>query len=254
MQYKKEQCEKKINLCRQKLRKLPPGNLYITKNGHHFKWYSYSADKSEYISKKDRAHAEQLAYRKYLTYLLQESEQEKKAIELYMKCCPSDSPLSLNLLSDPEYQSLLSPFLTPISKELQDWITSPYSKSDFHPENLNIKAISGNYVRSKSEAMIDMFLTTNQIPFRYECPLIFAEKTIYPDFTIRHPKTGDFYYWEHFGLMDDSEYCNSAMSKLKLYTSCGIIPMIRLITTYETQTNPLSPFDVEYLVKRFFLE
>ena len=77
--------------------------------------------------------------------------------------------------------------------------------------------------------------------------------TFYPDFTIRHPKTGEIIYWEHFGLMDDPSYYQKTFSKLQLYASYGIIPSINLITTYETQEHPLSADIVEKIVKHYFL-
>ena len=97
-------------------------------------------------------------------------------------------------------------------------------------------------------------LFVNKIPFRYECELQLGEIFIYPDFTIRHPKTGEIYYWEHFGRMDDSKYNKNVPSKLQLYISNGIIPSIQLITTYETIENPLSSEKVESLIREYFLE
>ena len=74
-----------------------------------------------------------------------------------------------------------------------------------------------------------------------------------PDFTIRHPKTGEFYYWEHFGLMDDPAYSKNAYSKLQFYASCNIIPSIQLITTFETKDIPLSSEMIESLIEYYFL-
>jgi len=96
-------------------------------------------------------------------------------------------------------------------------------------------------------------LYTNHIPFRYECPLILGDTTLYPDFTIRHPKTGNTYYWEHFGLMDNPTYSQNAYSKLQLYSTHGIIPSINLITTYETKNAPLGTDIVEKIIKHYFM-
>ncbi len=130
---------------------------------------------------------------------------------------------------------------------------SSYPKNENHIENLIHKTYSGNLVRSKSEALIDMFLYKNRIPFRYECPLKLGDVYVYPDFTIRHPRTGEFFYWEHFGMMDDLNYSKNAYSKLQLYTSHGIIPTIQLITTYETKKHPLDAEMVERIVEQYFL-
>ena len=35
------------------------------------------------------------------------------------------------------------------------------------------------------------------IPFRYECALTLGNTTVYPDFTIMHPNTGELIYREH---------------------------------------------------------
>jgi len=97
-----------------------------------------------------------------------------------------------------------------------------------------------------------MALYVHKIPFRYECALNLGGITLYPDFTLRHPQTGEFYYWEHFGLMDDEVYSANTSSKLQLYTSCGIIPGIQLITTYETKEYPLSTETIEKTIDYYF--
>lgn len=132
-------------------------------------------------------------------------------------------------------------------------MTSPYEHNTKYKEQLIHKTSSGNLVRSKSEAMIDMFLYMNRIPFRYECALQLGDTTLYPDFTIRHPQTGELYYWEHFGRMDDPFYYKNVFSKLHLYTSHGIIPSIHLITTYETKENPLSSEIIEKIIEHYFI-
>lgn len=58
--------------------------------------------------------------------------------------------------------------------------------------------------------------------------------------------------WEHFGLMDDESYSQNTSSKLQLYTSCGIIPGIQLITTYETKEYPLSTEVIEKTIHYYF--
>ena len=130
---------------------------------------------------------------------------------------------------------------------------SPYEKNTKYQEPLIHKSLSGNLLRSKSEAIIDMLLYTNRIPFRYECELLLNDISMYPDFTIRHPRTGQTYYWEHFGMMENPAYSKNACSKLQLYTSHGIIPSIHLITTYETKENPLNADFAEKIIRHYFL-
>lgn len=191
--------------------------------------------------------------KKYLSLCLEELEKEKRAIQFYLKHHDSDCKSEQLLTQSSEYQKLLSPYFTPLSEGLTEWMNSPYEQNTSYSEHLTNKGFSGNFLRSKSETIIDMILHMHRIPFRYECALHLGESTIFPDFTIRHPKTGDFYYWEHFGLMDDPSYANNAFSKLQLYNSHGITPSVQLITTYETKEHPLSAEVVEKIVEHYFL-
>lgn len=234
-------------------KKLPKGKLICAANGKHFKWYRSYGKRRTYIKKEKRMLAEQLAYSTYLSYLEKKLLKEKCAIEFYLRHYNPDSGKLERLLNHPEFRQLLSPFFRPISEELSQWMKSPYDQNTKYPEFLKYPCASGNLVRSKSEALIDMVLYMNQIPFRYECALQIGDITIYPDFTIRHPRTGKVYYWDHFGLMDKPSYCTTTCQKLHTYTSHGIIPSINLITTYETEEHPLNTETVERIVREYFL-
>lgn len=243
----------KINSIKNQLSHLPDGTFVCSQNGSRYKWYQSDGHTKTYIPKKNRKLAEELAFKRYLLLSLDELEKEKSAIECYLKHF-SPSYKAEQLLSDsPEYQNLLSPYFKPISQELTEWMQEPYEHNSLCPEHLVHKSSSGNILRSKSEAMIDMILHVNHIPFRYECALQLGKITVFPDFTIRHPETGNFYYWEHFGMMDDISYSGKTYSKLQLYNSHGIIPSIQLITTYETKDHPLSIDMIEKIIKHYFL-
>lgn len=187
-----------------------------------------------------------------MSSLLSDLQQEKQAIELCLKGYSKPSSVDL-LLSNPEFQTLLAPYFTPLSQDLSDWMNSSYEQNPKHPENLIHKSTSGHLLRSKSEAIIDMFLFMHKIPFRYECALLLGELKFYPDFTIRHPRTGTFYYWEHFGLMDNPTYSQNAYSKLQLYTTHGIIPSVQLITTFETKDHPIDADTINKIIEHYFL-
>lgn len=249
-----QRLKSQINSLQSQLSEFPDGKLICTHNGAYHKWYHSDGRKQTYIPRKNHQLIEKLATKKYLLLLLEDLIHEQKAIELYLNRHSSYDNQSEKLLNDAsEYKELLSPFFTPISEELLAWTKSPYARNDKYPEQLIHKTLSGNYVRSKSESMIDMFLYKNKIPFRYECALQIEDVTFYPDFTIRHPKTGKLFYWEHFGLVDEPVYCQNMHSKLQRYTSHGIIPSIQLITTYETKEHPLSPDLVEKIIAYYFL-
>ena len=232
---------------------MPSTNLICAKNGKTYKWYQTDGKKHQYLPKSQRRLAEKLASKKYLSLLRDDLLREKEAIHLYLNRHNWEINKSDQLLLDnPEYQKLLLPYFKPTSKELHEWMNTPYDKLTQHPESLIHKAPSGNLVRSKSEAIIDMVLHTNKIPFRYECPLELNNCTLYPDFTIRHPQTKETFYWEHFGLMDDEEYQERTRFKLKKYIDNGIFPTLNLITTYEDKEHPLSIKVAKDIVSQYF--
>ncbi len=246
--------EKEINRIQNELTSFPEGTLICAKNGSFIKWYVSKNKKPEYLPKAKRAYAEKLAVKKYYTDKLELMLKEKKAIQHYLEQHPSDFDGTADkLLLQSGYRELLEPFFKPTSQILVNWAKEPYDKNPKHPEQLTIKTNSGNMVRSKSEAFIDMLLYANNIPFRYECALTLGRVTYYPDYTIMHPKSGKILYWEHFGMMDDPVYAGKTFSKLHTYSKHGIIPSINLITTYETQENPLDLDTVQKLIEQYLL-
>lgn len=255
LQLKSQQLNEQIHELQNKLQTLPSGKLVCCDNRDGtYKWYHSDGHTKVYIPKKNRHLAEQLATKKYLTLQLEELLDEKKSIDFYLKHrhTPPDKA-TLLITEHPEYANLLAPYFTPTSQELKDWASKPFEHNPQFPEHLIHKSSSGHLVRSKSETLIDTLLYINQIPFRYESALYLGETVFYPDFTIRHPKTGETYYWEHFGLMDDAKYAKNSALKLQVYSAHGIIPTIHLITTYETKDHPLSSDFVEKIIQHYFL-
>lgn len=252
---KKEQArlEEQIKDLKSKISVLPKGKLICTHGKDGFRWYNSHGHDRKYIPKKERPLAEQLAIKKYYSLQLEAVEQEKRALEFYIRHHSTFPGKAEHLFADPAYQQLLQPWIQPVSLEAKKWLEVPYEKNRNYPEKLIHKTTAGGLVRSKSESLIAHFLYIHKIPFRYECALSLEETVIYPDFTIYHPSTGKIYYWEHFGRMDDSRYARNAAAKLQIYISHQIIPTIQLITTYETMDSPLSIEAVERVIQEYFL-
>lgn len=249
----KSNIEKQIQNLKIQLIDLPEGSLYCSKSGKYVKWFYYNGETQTYLPKKERKLAEQLALKKYISVRIKNLENEKQAIENYLKCHKKETHQEEEaLVSSVEYRELLSSYFQPISQELSDWQTSPYEKHDKYTEFLLHDTPTGERVRSKSEAMIYSSLYKHRIPFRYEAVLQLGDVQLYPDFTIRHPRTGKFYYWEHFGMVQDSNYSKNVISKLQLYMNYGIFPTIHLISTYETRENPLTMKKIEDTIQYYF--
>lgn len=246
--------EKAIAELQQQLQDLPDGKLLYVQNDKYSKWYQRTDRGIAYIPKKNRELAEKLALKQYLSLQLHDLQQEKLGIDMYLRHCPKGEGEAIRWLEKKNgIRELIGNFFKPHAATLDEWSQMPYQNNTSHPERLIFKSPSGHMVRSKSELLIDIALYTKKLPFRYECALNLNENLFYPDFTIRHPITGVFIYWEHFGMMDNPNYACTAFKKLQIHSENAIYPNINLITTYETKDHPLSYESIEELIQHYFL-
>lgn len=245
---------KELSSLKKTVRKLPKGNLLINRNGRYYKWLNSDGHTHTYILKKNRGLAEQLAYKKYCKLRISKLEIEKAADQRYLDTMSKvPHPSSDELLLIPEYSELLHNVIDKESYKYKDWAEDIYEKNPYYPEHLTVQSITGHLVRSKSEAMICSALRRNNIAFRYECALELDGITYYPDFTIRHPKTGEMIYWEHLGLMDNPDYIESSFKKLKVMADNGIIVGLNLIITSETAYHPLSEYTINEVISQYLI-
>lgn len=253
MQKEHRRLEAEIKQIEKEINSLPEGKLVACYDGKgRYKHFQSDGHTKRYIKKENVELASQLAYKNYLTEHLKEIKHEKRAIEYYLNHHSKEIPKSIQIISESsEYQKLISKFFIPLDQELYQWMQEPYEKNTKYPNQLIHKTPTGEYVRSKSEVFIYSYLHKNRIPFRYENALQLGTITVYPDFTIRHPRTGELFYWENFGMMDKQDYAKHTYAKLDLYQMHGIIPSINLITTYETKEHPLGVDVIEKLIEHF---
>ncbi len=242
-----------IEELKSKLATMPDGKLICAKSRKSYKWYKSDGHEKVYIHKSEEKLASALAEKKYLSYLLEDLIQEKRALEMYVRHqCPTPGKAEQLLIKDPECRRLLLQKHTPKSKIIKEWLNEPYRKNPYNNDKLIHKGASGNYYRSKSEELIDVCLTKNSIPFRYECELVLPTGTVYPDFTILNPRTLKIYYFEHFGMMDDPKYAARACEKIKTYCLNGIYPNESLIMGFETKEHSMPYEQIEKLVQEYF--
>lgn len=248
---------------KQKLEKLlskaPDGTLIysqtVIKGKSYYKWYVSKPSGRYYIPHKNRSLARELARKKLRQQQLKDVDYELKAIDFYLKNHREYSDLEKLLESSPIMDLIMEENPIPasnLSEELKRWEKEPYEMNPKHPEHKTIRAINGLMVRSKSEAFIVLLLVTYHIPFRYECKLVLNGEIIYPDFTIRHPVTGETFYWEHAGKLEDRVYIAEHLFKLRLFLYNGYIPDFNVIFTYESDSHPFNIQIAEDKIKEFF--
>ncbi len=248
--------EKEIAELERELSLMPEGSLVhykqIKNNTVYHLWYKEIVDNGKkcrvYLSGKKEEERKLLAKKKYLSRILHDHINEIKCLNWFIEH-REEERFSQMLAPTSPYRSLL----TGNNTTLQDWEYAPYCKSNDHPEHLIVKAPKGDFVRSKSEAMIAQVLYTNGIPYRYENVHDINGVNIATDFTIMHPKTYEIKLWEHFGLCDKPSYQPTIDFKMHHYIRAGYLPGHNLILTFEDEAHPLSFMEIESTVRKLFL-
>ena len=189
--------------------------------------------------------AEKLALKKYLQIKLKLLSADLKQLINDSRSVTMSLSKMEKLLSDPAYIDLISEHLATPSLENHFWANADY------PENLTHSTVGGLFVRSKSESLIAIALSENNIPFRYENIMSINGIKIAPDFTIMHPLTGKIFLWEHFGLIQNNDYYKEFANKIRVYTEGNFILGNNLIATFESKDSPLNYCTINNIITQY---
>ena len=254
-----------LTVKRKELRNAPEGFLRISKSNGVVQYYrrADAADKrGKYIPAKDKELAEQLAQKEYDKKIIRAAEREIRLINYTLKSynqLESKKQLAeknADCLA-PLRRALVKPVHLSDSEYAHRWQALPYKGKSFSPDAPSYITARGERVRSKSENLIADTLYRLSIPYRYEFPQSLKNSagerlTIHPDFTCLDLRTRREFFWEHFGMMDNPEYSESAIRKLRLYEANGFLPGKNLIITTETSKLPVNSKQIERIAKAFF--
>lgn len=250
--------------------KAPQGRIRISQNGGHPEYYLVTERGSlrgKYLPHSQKTLARQLVQKDYDARLIKLLQKEITALQNYMK--QTSNGRAIPELYDslcPARRSLITPAILTNEQYAAHWQDVSWTGRPFASDAPYICTARGERVRSKSEVIIADTLFRHNIPYRYEFPITLKRSnsadirrdfgssiTLYPDFLCLNTRTRTEFYWEHFGLMDSTEYSNNAAGKLRLYTENGILAGRNLIITMETQTEPPSIKALEKLIEEFLL-
>lgn len=266
LQMEKHKLEADLSAIEQQLQHSPDGCLMCHKNGNSFKYYQRIPNKKDpahpvirYLNRQEDALKVSLAHKSILQSRKADIRNELNAVNSYLRIHKApETQEFLRIRQSPGLQRMLSsdkysfPYAT-LSEELTDWERQDFPTLQDHSENKIFQTEKGEKVRSKSEMLIAHLLYSNNIPYRYECQLKLNFMEYYPDFTIRHPETGELVIWEHFGLMDDPAYVRAAGRKIKDYIEAGFIPGKNLIMTFESEKYPFDFQKIQDIIRERFL-
>ncbi len=203
-----------------------------------------------YIKKKDKSYAELLAQIEYNQELLHVIEKEISELQ-NLQTIPANNPYATALEKiNPLKRSIIkTPYVSNEDYCLQ-WIKQEYPKMGFREDAPDYYTKKGLRVRSKSEIIIAETLDKYEIPYLYEKPIkLSGNRIVHPDFTLLNMVNRKELYWEHFGMMDDIEYRNSAFKKIREYESSGYYQGVNFIYTIETGKLPINTKAVECMAQ-----
>lgn len=274
----KNQVESELKSAKRELKNMPKGTLHCRRRGDNWRWIYYIDGKEKSLSKtSQQALAERLAYKKRLERFIEDKENERIALDCYIKImtCENskfyDTSIGRHLITydhklhktNEEFERLADAYQTkenPVVAAYEEQVrlaveedVQRFAGKNIDVDQYRIKSSHGLRFRSKSEALIYDCLRNHNLLVLYEKSLELNNGLIRsPDFTIYNPTTREHIIWEHFGMMDQPDYREKNIKKLAEYFDSGYYPGINMIATFETGDNSLNLQYIEMLIETFF--
>ena len=251
----KKELEQVCQRAEKQLRTAPEGMIRVIKHHGSVQFFLRADEKDrngEYMPRSQEKLIRALLQKKYDLQLLKKAGAQLKVIDRFLGAYDPEALVKAYERSGRLVKNLLDPVEVSDPDFRYAWESLQYIGKEFREDTPAHFTRRGERVRSKSEVLIADGLDEAGIPYRYECPLKLKDRIIYPDFTILCVRERVEKYWEHYGMMDDSEYRNTAEQKTRNYIEAGIIPGKQLIITSETYRLPLNKNIISQLIKQYF--
>lgn len=207
----------------------------------------------EYLNGKKVGILAPLSQKRYTSELYRAVKARAKALEKSLKPLEGlkDKENLLHIYEDlpQEIKGYVAPILDDDEEYARKWQNQWVPQNDM-PMKTKYKTLRGDFVRSKSEALIADRLHANGIPYHYE-PLMGGKgkSLMSPDFMALNKRSRKTFFWEHFGMMDDAAYCNRSIDKIVEYSRKGHLIGTDFIATFETSEHPLDTRLVERIIE-----
>lgn len=235
------------------LKNLPEGLLHRTARKSGDKYCCIMDGKMQYIGTEDKPLIRQLKSRRFAQHAMKIlTEDEKLLVSLIEKYEPY-SPEYIMSTIPLTYRTGNPDIIDGIDFiNADEWANAPYRQSSDYAGQLTHMTLKGHYVRSKSEAIIANMLYSKGIPYRYEEELVWEQSVITPDFIVAVPSEGRIKILEHFGMMFEPRYRNSAAWKVSQYIAHGFMPLDNIFFTYEDMNGNIDTRLIESVIDNNF--
>ena len=250
--------EKYARAAKKRLAKAPEGTLRTSTCRGTTTFYQRADNGNTtgtYLGRDKRDLIEALAQKAYDQDLLERINAE--AAQLDALIAANEPVASL----DAAYQQLSEtrkPLVLPYEQDNETlrctWPLTAYPRLNPPEKDKAVHTARGEAVRSKSEVIIANTLAELGIPYRYEQELqLNRTTTVHPDFTVLRLSDRKTIIWEHFGMMDDPDYCAKALRKIQSYQRAGYTQGVNLIMTIESAAVPLDARAVKRLAQELLV-
>jgi len=221
----------------------PEGSLRVANNDGFVRYYHVTqknGKNGKYIRNESRDLACALAQKDYNTRLLRSIQKEKTAIVSFLNNYPGQSPEDVYSDLAPARKMLVSAAFMEGKDLAEKWLSQSFEANPSFPEEKVFATKRGEFVRSKSEAMIADAYFDMGIPYKYDYPVeVEPGRYRYVDFAVLDVRNGKVFYHEHLGRVDDPDYLRKNMRKIKEYQRIKIFSGKNLMLTLETEEFPL---------------
>lgn len=211
-----------------------------------------------YMPREEDGLARSLVQKDYDQRALEKAKDELRLIQSFQTTLQKKSTDTAYAALDETRKTLVTPATLTDEQYAERWQKQPYRRTKKHEENQKMTTENNELVRSKSEVIIANLLKSNNVPYRYEFPLVIEREEgredfceFHPDFYCLNVRTRQEFAWEHFGKMDDEEYAKRAIEKLALYSANGYFPGKNLIITMESKKSQIQSHEISRVIKEY---
>ena len=233
----------------------PKDRISTSKSNGVIQYYIKKKDSNKYVYCKDYELAKSIAQYDYDNTMYEKLEKADVWITRFLKHYDIDGLTACYEGHTEGRKNLVSPLIESRQSYIENWVKMYVNEaSKEFVEGRIYQTDTGIMVRSKSEKIIADLFTKHGVPYVYEpCITLKNGRIFSPDFAVLNVKARISYYWEHFGLSDNSDYSDKNLNKLCEYENAGIVVGKNLITSFESATRPLSTKTIESKIKEYLL-
>lgn len=233
----------------------PEDRISTSKSNGVIQYYIKKKDSTQYIYCKDRELVRSIAQYDYDREMYEKLTKADLWMTRFLQHYDINAFVACYENKSEGRKQLVNPIIEGKQVYIEHWAAQYTNEASKEFEEGRVyQTNAGILVRSKSEKIIADLFTRHNIPYVYEPRIALKNGRVFsPDFAVLNLQSRQSYYWEHFGLSDNTDYSDKNLNKLCEYENAGIVAGRNLITSFESFAKPLSTGIIEAKIKEYLL-